>query len=97
MVVPKHVWGALIGAGVSTISGIIQNNKARTQQRQAEHEATRRLFQQRALGDAIEFDEYNDEGYENASYYLAKGGIIGKKNCICLLNVINYKCYSDKG
>lgn len=75
--IPKHFWGALIGAGVSAVSSVIQGNK------QAAAEEKRRLEERRRAQsltdgeDLIEANKYNNEGTKMVGgYYQAKGGTL---------------------
>ena len=76
--VPKHIWGALIGAGVSTATSLIGANRAaKAAERERINTAKVNYTTQQASqleGDRLELDAYPEDGRGNVNYYQAKGG-----------------------
>ena len=75
---PKHFLGALIGAGVSIGSSLIQGGAERKARARAEAENRQNLLEQETQADVYAYDEFKEQGLDSGvgtvNYYQAKGG-----------------------
>lgn len=77
--VPKAFEGALIGTGLSLLSGIIGNAKQKRLQEEEERKALLINKQNSIIEDTNRLQDFKEEGEGNINYYQAKGGKIDPK------------------
>lgn len=73
---PKAVYGALIGTGLSLVSNLIGQNKAKEEQQKAEMQAMLLAKSNNMAQDKIRLADFQEEGNGIIDYYAKNGGKI---------------------
>ena len=73
-VVPKAIWGTLIGAGLNFGMGLLNENKQRRFQKEAANLAKKQAKSQLAMQDRSRLKDWEYEGEGEIDYYGAMGG-----------------------
>lgn len=74
--VPKAVLGALIGTGMSLVTGLISNAKQKKEEEEAALRASQNALNIARQEDSIRLNDYKIEGDGQVDFYQAKGGKI---------------------
>jgi hypothetical protein len=71
---PKAFWGALVGTGLSLVTGLLGQEKQKRQQEEAEKQARAMARSSAIQQDKVNLENFNPEGFGVVDYYGAKGG-----------------------
>ena len=73
---PKAVLGALLGTGVSVVTGLIGQAKQEKLQKEQEEKAKNLQLASNLQADRVALQDFDSDGVTNVDYYAAKGGLI---------------------